>query len=1129
MKRLIVRACGNSSLEDIRASIEARLPYAQFHESLESFRMLTFDIPDENIDQVKNDVHGCGHKCSWDQTVSLDPVEEEVIDIDVESEVSLEASQDTNWVTSSGGTYQYVRVVQSNGSPVFEFSSSSSGPWSKWTHVTAGGAGYTYFFLQRDPSNIGYPLRFSETPDGTHKGGVEYTALTNDNAYSPGNSNHQRNLYMRGKPTHNIGVQGHTPAILYMYCPNQPNMGRYQDSPVRYGTINYPLSAWHLDRISKNDRSRINNQFTYTHDGDGVDIYVIDSGVRGAKRPTGSTAALHPELYDPDNRSNLTGTSEQGDYRVYELSHFTGYYTGDNDDDNGHGTYCAILASGWRYGVAKKARIYALKVFDSGGSGSLSGIASAYQAVIDHNNPSSSSYKGNNRPAIINASLGVNLPSGSTPVIELNDVGTDYPYNDQEVLDEIESTVCRSHNIIICRSAGNGFLSASDSFLGPLQAKMQAGKRTGGPQDLRFNNVDYDQPKIVVGATDYGDFVADFSNYGNSVDVYAPGTRIKCPRFEWSANTSYTSNTSTNYGNISGTSFSTPIVAGMIAAWLDYNNYDATTSNLPQKAKDWIRSINPGHRVEHGGTDNYPINLMDERKLVNNPFSSTNGSSQIVVKFNPVDSAHFLGNVGKKVQIRTPLPPEPLTYVGNINMTEALMTWWGIIGEDSFNNSITIDLGSSYVATSTNVDVGGNGPFSMGIITNTHQETDGPVFGGVSLETRTDTQESNNTGTSVGTGLPLDAGYYNPANKSFTASKFNGAIFPYVEKTFTWAQAQGTLSQSPIANGSVVNINLGYSSALTSGTFLSTGETVDVGPWTITGDSLTSTNLIFNTSTGYLQSPASNSYFQDTSFNITVTDTSTGNAQTYSFTLTGSGVNNIRSFTGSSSVVSGNLEFGSQCASELDKFWKVNPAIDSNWALAFAPGNNHLNNATHQNGTKRYGNHTFAYTSADSDLKFTVGNQHDSNWTDQTPPPTLNYTMSLTSAEARDQALNKKAFPILPPYPTWTAGYRPGSFNYTLTYLNPTVYVSPGRPTALLGFGQIYPRFFEEVDEETVPAETASGAGLAEITYTTNNSPPAPAMDTMDGLRTSREMLKDKRPRVGQAFPRGNAFRSDEN
>ena len=59
MKRLIVKACGNSPLEDIRASIEARLSYAQLQESLESFRILIFQIPDENIDQVKNDVHGC--------------------------------------------------------------------------------------------------------------------------------------------------------------------------------------------------------------------------------------------------------------------------------------------------------------------------------------------------------------------------------------------------------------------------------------------------------------------------------------------------------------------------------------------------------------------------------------------------------------------------------------------------------------------------------------------------------------------------------------------------------------------------------------------------------------------------------------------------------------------------------------------------------------------------------------------------------------------------------------------------------------------------------------------------------------------------------------------------------------
>ena len=129
----------------------------------------------------------------------------------------------------------------------------------------------------------------------------------------------------------------------------------------------------------------------------------------------------------------------------------------------------------------------------------------------------------------------------------------------------------------------------------------------------------------------------------------------------------------------------------------------------------------------------------------------------------------------------------------------------------------------------------------------------------------------------------------------------------------------------------------------------------------------------------------------------------------------------------------------------------------------------------------------------------------------------------------RDQAVNKKFFPILSPYPIWTAGSRPGSMNYTQTNLDPVVYISPGRPFALLDNGQIFPRFFDEVDEETVPAETPSGTGLAEITYMTNNSPPAPETGTIAGLRTSRELLKDKRPRVGLLFPRGNTYRADEN
>ena len=138
-------------------------------------------------------------------------------------------------------------------------------------------------------------------------------------------------------------------------------MGRYQVSPDRFGTLNIH-DYWHLDRITKQDRQYLNREFSTTVDGDTVDIYVIDTGVRGASRPTGNNAALHPELFDPNFVSDLNGTSEQQNYRVFEVAGYTSPYS-TNEDDNGHGTYCAICSAGRTAGVAREAKIYALKAF----------------------------------------------------------------------------------------------------------------------------------------------------------------------------------------------------------------------------------------------------------------------------------------------------------------------------------------------------------------------------------------------------------------------------------------------------------------------------------------------------------------------------------------------------------------------------------------------------------------------------------------------------------------------------------------------------------------------------------------------------------------------------------------------
>ena len=68
--------------------------------------------------------------------------------------------------------------------------------------------------------------------------------------------------------------------------------------------------------------------------------------------------------------------------------------------------------------------------------------------------------------------------------------------------------------MVIVRSAGNGFKNSSDQFAGPIVGKCIAGTRTAGYADNStggINNVDTNQEKISVGASEYNDRWADFS------------------------------------------------------------------------------------------------------------------------------------------------------------------------------------------------------------------------------------------------------------------------------------------------------------------------------------------------------------------------------------------------------------------------------------------------------------------------------------------------------------------------------------------------------------------------------------------------------------------------------------------
>ena len=90
------------------------------------------------------------------------------------------------------------------------------------------------------------------------------------------------------------------------------------------------------------------------------------------------------------------------------------------------------------------------------------------------------------------------------------------------MLDDIEGTIASQKNLIIVRSAGNGFKNSSDVTAGPLQTKTVAGARTAGYADNTnggINNVDANQNKITVGATSYNDRWAFFSNYGSGLSL----------------------------------------------------------------------------------------------------------------------------------------------------------------------------------------------------------------------------------------------------------------------------------------------------------------------------------------------------------------------------------------------------------------------------------------------------------------------------------------------------------------------------------------------------------------------------------------------------------------------------------
>ncbi|MFL5595289.1 MAG: S8 family serine peptidase [Gemmatimonadaceae bacterium] len=178
-------------------------------------------------------------------------------------------------------------------------------------------------------------------------------------------------------------------------------------------------------------------------------------------------------------------------------------------DCNGHGTHVSGTVGGKNWGVAKGVALVAVRVLDCGGSGSWSGVVAGIDWVVgDHASG----------PAVSNMSLG----GGASATVD--------DAVNRMINDGVASAV----------AAGNG-------------------NQGGRAQDACKYSPARVPNAMTIGATDKTDTKTSWSNYGNCVDWFAPGSGITSDWLNGGTNT------------ISGTSMATPHTTGVAALYLQGN------------------------------------------------------------------------------------------------------------------------------------------------------------------------------------------------------------------------------------------------------------------------------------------------------------------------------------------------------------------------------------------------------------------------------------------------------------------------------------------------------------------------------------------------------------------------------
>lgn len=280
-------------------------------------------------------------------------------------------------------------------------------------------------------------------------------------------------------------------------------------------------SQWGLSMINAS------TAWNYFSSGSTISVAIVDDAIE----------RTHPDLaaslWINTGDNNTNGIDDDGNGYIDDIN---GYDVGSNDNNPNpttsaydHGTHVAgIVGARSNNSIGVASIGFSVKLMCVKSTSSSSSVTNGYDGVV---------YAAVNRANVINMSWG----------------GTGSSITAQNVIDFAYAQGC-----ILVAAAGNSDVNT------PFYPAA-------------YNNV------ISVAATTSSDTKASFSNYGNWVDVSAPGNNI------------YSTTVLGTYGNKSGTSMASPMVAGLCGLMLSLNPSltQADITNCLLSTADNIDAMNP--------------------------------------------------------------------------------------------------------------------------------------------------------------------------------------------------------------------------------------------------------------------------------------------------------------------------------------------------------------------------------------------------------------------------------------------------------------------------------------------------------------------------------------------------------